>query len=166
LLQESKRDNLNNSNSEYIFEIQSLDKKAVFLKISPLGMDDQYIISLTDVTALKSVEKQLQYQALHDPLTNLPNRMLFQDRLKQAIRKKSRQSHYKYAVLFIDLDRFKNINDTLGHHIGDQLLIQTGQKIIKCVRKLDTVARFGGDEFVVLWKMSRAIRLVIWFLKE
>jgi diguanylate cyclase (GGDEF)-like protein/PAS domain S-box-containing protein len=150
LLQESKRDNLNNSNSEYIFKIQSLDKKAVFLKISPLGIDDQYIISLTDVTALKSVEKQLQYQALHDPLTNLPNRMLFQDRLKQAVRKKSRQSHYKYAVLFIDLDRFKNINDTLGHHIGDQLLIQTGQKIVKCVRKLDTVARFGGDEFVVL----------------
>jgi PAS domain S-box-containing protein len=130
LLQESKRDNLNNSNSEYIFEIQSIGKKAVFLKISPLGIDDQYIISLTDVTALKNVEKQLQYQALHDPLTNLPNRMLFQDRLKQAIRKKSRQSHYKYAVLFIDLDRFKNI--------------------VKCVRKLDTVARFGGDEFVVL----------------
>jgi diguanylate cyclase (GGDEF)-like protein/PAS domain S-box-containing protein len=150
LLQESKRDNLNNSNSEYTFEIQPREKKAVFLKISPLGMDDQYIVSLTDVTVLKNVEKQLQYQAFHDPLTNLPNRTLLLDRLKQAVRKKSRQSHYKYAVLFIDLDRFKNINDSLGHQVGDQLLIQTGRKINKCIRKLDTVARFGGDEFVVL----------------
>jgi diguanylate cyclase (GGDEF)-like protein/PAS domain S-box-containing protein len=150
LLQESRRDNLNNSTSEYIFENYLLEKKAVFLKISSLGIDDQYIVSLTDVTALKNVEKQLQYQAFHDPLTNLPNRMLFLDRLKKAIRKKSLQSQYKYAILFIDLDRFKNINDTLGHHVGDQLLIQTGQKINKCVRKLDTVARFGGDEFVVL----------------
>ena len=150
LLQESNRDFLNNSSSEYIFETGPLEQKAVFLKISPLGMDNQYIISLTDVTTLKNVEKQLQYQAFHDPLTNLPNRMLFLDRLKQAIRKKNRQSQYKYAVLFIDLDRFKSINDTLGHEAGDQLLIQTGQKIYRCVRKLDTVARFGGDEFVVL----------------
>jgi diguanylate cyclase (GGDEF)-like protein/PAS domain S-box-containing protein len=150
LLQESRRDNLNNSNSEYIFKTNNQEKKAVFLKISSLGINDQYIVSIMDVTALKNVEKQLQYQALHDPLTNLPNRMLFLDRLKQAIRKKTRQSDYKYAVLFIDLDRFKNINDTLGHHVGDQLLIHTGQKINKCVRKLDTVARFGGDEFVVL----------------
>ena len=150
LLQESKRDNLNNTNSEYVFEIQPAEKKSVFLKISPLGINDQYIISLTDVTTLKNVEKQLQYHAFHDPLTNLPNRLLFLDRLKQAIRKNSRQNNFKYAVLFIDLDRFKNINDTLGHHVGDQLLIQTGQKINRCVRKLDTVARFGGDEFVVL----------------
>jgi len=156
LLQESKRDILNHSNSEYIFEIQSRERKAVFLNISPLGMDNQYIISLTDVTTLKNVEKQLQYQAFHDPLTNLPNRMLFLDRLKQAIRKKNRQSHYKYAVLFIDLDRFKSINDTLGHNAGDQLLIQTGQKINRCVRKLDTVARFGGDEFVVLLEDIRS----------
>jgi diguanylate cyclase (GGDEF)-like protein len=150
LLQEAKRDTLNNSTSEYIFENPSKERKAVFLKISPLGLNDQYILSLTDVTALKKVEKQLQYQAFHDPLTNLPNRMLFLDRLKQAVRKKNRNKHYKYAVLFIDLDRFKNINDTLGHHVGDQLLIQVGQKIKECVRKLDTVARFGGDEFVVL----------------
>ncbi|MFO8085842.1 MAG: EAL domain-containing protein [Desulfobacterales bacterium] len=150
LLQEAKRDNLNNSTSEYVFENQPREKKAVFLKISSMGLENQYIVSLTDVTALKKVEKQLQYQAFHDPLTNLPNRMLFLDRLKQAIRKKNRHSHFKYAVIFIDLDRFKNINDTLGHHIGDHLLIVAGQKIKKCVRKLDTVARFGGDEFVVL----------------
>lgn len=135
---------------EYIFENKLLEKRTVFLQISPLGIDNQYIISLADITALKEVEQKLHFQAFHDPLTSLPNRMLLQDRLKQAIRKRNRHPEAKYAVIFIDLDRFKSINDTLGHHIGDQLLIRVGERIKNCVREMDTVARFGGDEFVIL----------------
>jgi diguanylate cyclase (GGDEF)-like protein/PAS domain S-box-containing protein len=135
---------------EYIFENKLLEKRTVFLQISPHGIDNQYIISLTDITALKEVEQKLHFQAFHDPLTSLPNRMLLQDRLKQAIRKRNRHPDSKYAVIFIDLDRFKSINDTLGHHIGDQLLIRVGERIKNCVREMDTVARFGGDEFVIL----------------
>jgi len=136
--------------TEYIFENDLQEKKTVFLNICPLGQDGQYIISLTDVTLLRSAEKQLYFLAFHDPLTNLPNRMLFQDRLEQAIKKQKRHREYDYAVMFIDLDRFKTINDTLGHDIGDRLLIEAGQRIAASVRETDTVARFGGDEFVIL----------------
>ncbi len=135
---------------EYIFENRLHEKRTVFLQTSPLGIDNLHIISLTDITALKEVEKKLHFQAFHDPLTGLPNRILLQDRLKQAIRKRNRHPGSKYAVIFIDLDRFKSINDTLGHHVGDQLLIRVGEKIKDCVREMDTVARFGGDEFVIL----------------
>ncbi|MCF8025414.1 MAG: EAL domain-containing protein [Desulfobacteraceae bacterium] len=136
--------------AEYVFENRSGGKKTVFLKISPLGLDERYIISFTDVTPIKEAEKQLEFQAFHDPLTGLPNRVLFQDRLKQAVKKKNRYPAYNYGLMFIDLDRFKAVNDTLGHHVGDQLLIEVGARIAACVREVDTVARFGGDEFMVL----------------
>ncbi len=138
------------SPAEYVFENSRGERKIVFLKISPLGLDEQYIISFTDVTPIKEVEKQLQFQAFHDPLTGLPNRVLFQDRLKQAIKKKKRYTSYDYGLMFIDLDRFKAINDTLGHDIGDQMLVEVGSRIADCVREVDTVGRFGGDEFLVL----------------
>lgn len=149
LLKQAQREPVGKQ-TEYIFENRSGENKTIFLKISPLGLDDQYIISLTDVSPLKEVEKQLHYQAFHDPLTGLPNRLLLQDRVKQAIKKKKRRKDYNYAVIFIDLDRFKAINDTLGHHIGDQLLVQCAQNISKSIRDTDTLARFGGDEFVIL----------------
>ncbi|MCF8037870.1 MAG: EAL domain-containing protein [Desulfohalobiaceae bacterium] len=149
LLSSAKRDPRGKP-TEYTFENQANQRKTVFLKISALGLDDQYIISLTDVTTLKEVEKKLHFQAFHDPLTNLPNRLLLQGRLAQAIKKKKRHQNFNYAVIFIDLDRFKTINDTLGHHYGDQLLIQAAQKISKSIREMDTLARFGGDEFVIL----------------
>ncbi|MFP4572393.1 MAG: EAL domain-containing protein [Desulfobacterales bacterium] len=136
--------------AEYFFSDRSGAQKTVFLKISSLGLDEKYIISFTDVTPIKEAEKQLEFQAFHDPLTGLPNRVLFQDRLKQAIKKKKRYWSYNYCLMFIDLDRFKTVNDTLGHHIGDQLLIEVGRRISDCVREVDTVARFGGDEFLVL----------------
>ncbi len=136
--------------TEYTFETRLQERKIVFLKISPLGLEDQYIVTFTDVTPIKEAEKQLQFQAFHDPLTRLPNRVLFQDRLKQAIKKMKRYPGYHYALFFIDLDRFKSVNDALGHHVGDDMLVKVAERIVASVRDVDTVARFGGDEFLVL----------------
>ena len=150
LLQTAQQDAAKDQPTEYTFENREQERKSVFLKISSLGIANQYIISLNDVSAIKAVERQLQFQAFHDPLTHLPNRVLFQDRLKQALKKKKRYRDYNFAVVFIDLDRFKTINDTLGHNVGDELLIQAADRINDCVRDVDTVARFGGDEFLIL----------------
>ena len=97
----------------------------------------------------KQVERQLRYLALHDPLTGLPNRSLFQDRLQQAVSMAKRGQH-KFAVCFMDLDHFKIINDTLGHEIGDELLKRVAQRITQVEREVDTVARLGGDEFALI----------------
>ena len=103
-----------------------------------------------ELTERKRAEEQLVYNALHDPLTNLPNRVLFMDRLQHAMERAKRHKNYMYAVLFLDLDHFKAVNDSLGHEAGDQLLIESGRRIIACLRSEDTVARLGGDEFVIL----------------
>ena len=103
-----------------------------------------------ELTERKRAEKLLAHTALHDSLTDLPNRVLFMDRLSQAMQRAKRRKGYKYAVLFLDLDRFKVVNDSLGHKIGDQLLIESSTRLAACLRGEDTVARFGGDEFVVL----------------
>ena len=103
-----------------------------------------------ELTERKRAEKLLAHTALHDSLTDLPNRVLFMDRLSQTIRRAKRRKGYQYAVLFLDLDRFKIVNDSLGHKIGDQLLIESSTRLASCLRGEDTVARFGGDEFVVL----------------
>ena len=102
-----------------------------------------------DVTERKAVERQLQHQASYDALTGLPNRRLFHERLRDEITHAD-QLNRGLAVLFIDLDRFKEVNDTLGHSIGDQLLVLAAQRIQHCVRETDTVARLAGDEFVVI----------------
>mgnify|MGYP006286636355 CR=1 FL=1 len=149
ILETAGKDHLD-APQEYEFENRGHEHKTVFLKISPLGLENQYIVSFADITPIKEAEKQLQFQAFHDPLTRLPNRVLFQDRLKQAIKKKKRYPDYNYAIVFIDLDRFKSINDTMGHNVGDDLLVKVGQRIASSVRELDTVARFGGDEFLIL----------------
>jgi diguanylate cyclase (GGDEF)-like protein/PAS domain S-box-containing protein len=101
-----------------------------------------------DVTDRKSAEARISYLATRDPLTELPNRVLFNDRLEQGI-VAARRTGQSLALLFIDLDRFKNINDSLGHQVGDQLLKQVGTRMLDCVRKGDTLSRLGGDEFVV-----------------
>lgn len=107
--------------------------------------------SQTDVTDRKQAEQRLQHDALHDALTGLPNRVLFLDRLDQAIRRAQRaHPEAAAAVLFLDLDRFKLVNDSLGHQVGDQLLIAVARRLESAVRPPDTVARLGGDEFTVL----------------
>ncbi|HKI05447.1 MAG TPA: EAL domain-containing protein [Thermoanaerobaculia bacterium] len=106
--------------------------------------------SQSDITARKLAEERLLHDAFHDPLTGLPNRALFMDRLGMAIAHAKRRLSYTYAVLFIDLDRFKNVNDSLGHVAGDQLLIAVARRLESCLRPGDTVARLGGDEFTIL----------------
>jgi diguanylate cyclase (GGDEF)-like protein/PAS domain S-box-containing protein len=106
--------------------------------------------SQTDVTGWKRAEEKLVHDALHDTLTDLPNRVLLMERLRHAVQLSQRSNEFLFAVLFIDLDRFKVINDSLGHMLGDQLLIAIAQRLSKCLRPSDTVARLGGDEFVIL----------------
>lgn len=98
----------------------------------------------------KLIEAKLAHDAFHDDLTQLPNRSLFLDRLEHAIKNRKRHPDYEFAVMFLDLDRFKVINDSLGHHIGDMLLKEAAKKLLKCIRPGDTVARLGGDEFAIL----------------
>ncbi|MCB1822269.1 MAG: diguanylate cyclase, partial [Candidatus Competibacteraceae bacterium] len=108
-----------------------------------------YLLMLHDITERKEAESQARYLAQHDSLTRLPNRMLFADRLNQALLH-ARRTTAKVAVLFLDLDRFKEVNDTLGHEIGNQLLQKVASLLTDTVRQSDTVARVGGDEFTVL----------------
>ncbi len=102
-----------------------------------------------DLSDQKHYEAQLAHQVLHDPLTGLPNRVMLTDRLDQALARVRRHDRM-FGVLFVDLDRFKSVNDTLGHTVGDQLLVEAAARIQSAVREIDTVARLGGDEFVVL----------------
>lgn len=108
-----------------------------------------YVASMHDITTRKDAEEQIQSLAFFDPLTQLPNRRLLQDRMQQASVASARNKS-NGALLFIDLDRFKTLNDTLGHDVGDMLLQQVAQRLLSCVREADTVARLGGDEFVVM----------------
>ncbi|HXK58972.1 MAG TPA: EAL domain-containing protein [Acidobacteriota bacterium] len=106
--------------------------------------------SQTDVTARKLAEEQLLHDAFHDHLTGLPNRALFIDRLETNLKRRSRSPQYQFALLFLDLDRFKIVNDSLGHLAGDLLLKILAKRLESSVRSVDTVARFGGDEFAIL----------------
>src|SRR5215212_1150700 len=107
------------------------------------------VVNSWDVTARKALVEQLSYQAFHDPLTELPNRALFMDRLEHALTRANRRGN-KVAVLFTDLDNFKVINDSLGHEIGDRLLVAVAERLKACLRPEDTAARLGGDEFTIL----------------
>jgi diguanylate cyclase (GGDEF)-like protein/PAS domain S-box-containing protein len=106
--------------------------------------------SISDITDRKIAEERLLHDAFHDPLTGLANKTLFFDRLSQALLRLKRNTDYNFAVLFMDLDRFKDINDSIGHLVGDHLLIQVAEMLSKGVRSVDTLARFGGDEFIIL----------------
>lgn len=108
------------------------------------------ILQIQDITERKRAEEQVHHAAFHDALTGLPNRTLLSDRLSLALARAKRNKDYQFAVLFLDLDRFKLVNDSLGHTLGDQLLVELGRRLESCMRKGDTVARLGGDEFGML----------------
>lgn len=115
------------------------------------GTITNYIGVFSDITSIKEAQDRLEYTAHHDALTGLPNRLLFRDRMEQALAV-SRRLGTSVALLFVDLDRFKVINDTLGHEAGDLLLQEVARRLVGCMREEDAVARTGGDEFVVIQK--------------
>ncbi len=142
------------------------------------GETERLVIVNRDITERKRAEKMLAHSSFHDGLTDLPNRALFVDRLQHAVTRARRHSDYKFAVLFVDIDEFKVVNDSLGHAAGDELLIQIAKRLVACFRETDTIgrsggidsrpgddglARLGGDEFTVLledvFKPSDAIRV-------
>jgi len=126
---------------------------AVWLTISATtdeeGNFNRYVVVFSDITQKKKDEERIRYQATYDTLTGLPNRSLFMDRLSLALHHAERNGH-RLGLMFIDLDGFKLINDTLGHDIGDELLKEVAQRLLVCVRQGDTVTRFGGDEFTII----------------
>ncbi len=124
-----------------------------FLSISAIrdnsGKVNNYVAVFHDMSEMKTKEKQIEYMAYHDPLTGLPNRTLLKDRLEHAINRARRDARM-LQLIFIDLDNFKNVNDTAGHAHGDELLKETAERLCKVTRTSDTVARIGGDEFVIM----------------
>lgn len=130
-----------------------LDKTTCSVEIAlrkiSIGREKWLMAILRDITAAKAYEEKLRHLALHDTLTGLPNRLLLKDRLDQALRA-AKRSDQPITLAILDLDRFKEINDTLGHQVGDALLVDVAKRLIGCVRDGDTVARLGGDEFAIL----------------
>lgn len=114
------------------------------------GQPINFIYQIVDITERKRAEAQLEYNAYYDTLTDLPNRALFMERLAHTMRRSQRRGGYLFAVLFLDLDHFKVVNDSLGHIVGDRLLIAIARRLEACLRPSDTLARLGGDEFTVL----------------
>ncbi|MGD8526448.1 MAG: EAL domain-containing protein [Thioalkalispiraceae bacterium] len=147
---------------EYLV-LRPIANVSLALKHEAIGDEEDNIIIHSNITETRNLvdafdemrqqvhqrQEQLEHQALHDALTGLANRTLLYDRLQHAIRT-SRRENQKIALLMIDLDRFKEVNDTLGHQIGDALLVEIGQRLVETLREADTVARLGGDEFAVL----------------
>ena len=129
------------------------EEYAEWLTINTIHTEDgavhRRVALFSDITEKKKADALIWTQANYDNLTQLPNRRLFIDRLEQEIRKAHREN-YPFALLLLDLDLFKEVNDTLGHHVGDELLVETAQRILRCVQESDTVARLGGDEFAIL----------------
>ncbi|MBI5329142.1 MAG: EAL domain-containing protein [Betaproteobacteria bacterium] len=117
------------------------------------GQVINYVGTFSDIQMVMESKQRVDFLATHDDLTGLPNRSLFQDRLKSALARRER-SEDKLAVLFVDLDNFKVVNDTLGHDVGDALLREAAQRLLTCVREGDTAARLGGDEFTVLMERT------------
>jgi diguanylate cyclase (GGDEF)-like protein/PAS domain S-box-containing protein len=145
------------------------EDRTLLLSLFPMGFREDARVAgglVTDITDRKQLEMQLAHMAFHDPLTSLPNRALCLDRIRQAIERSKRRDNYQYAVIFLDLDRFKVVNDSLGHHMGDRLLENVARRLRDCVRGLDTVARLGGDEFVVLLEETGSNREVVRIVKR
>jgi diguanylate cyclase (GGDEF)-like protein/PAS domain S-box-containing protein len=144
--------------SSYQIETRYLDRedRAVWaLQSASLVRDEaggprHLVFQIQDISDRKRAEEQIHHAAFHDALTGLPNRTRLADRLSLAVERARRSAGYRFAVLFIDLDRFKVVNDSLGHDLGDRLLVDLSRRLEGCVRKVDTIARLGGDEFAIL----------------
>ena len=119
-------------------------------RVNDTGNDSNFIFQIQDITDRKRAEERLVHDAFHDGLTGLPNRVLFMDHLKQSLGRARGRNHLPFAVLFLDFDRFKLVNDSLGHMVGDQLLVAIAGRLKANVRPGDIVARLGGDEFTIL----------------
>jgi diguanylate cyclase (GGDEF)-like protein/PAS domain S-box-containing protein len=136
------------------FGCQFIDKlenrRDILATIAPIPETDARVASLTDITELKDAERQIYFQAFHDTLTHLPNRALFIEHLSMAIKRAKRRQDYYFAVIYLDIDRFKLVNDSLGHSAGDDLLVAFAARIRESLRDTDVLARLGGDEFVIL----------------
>ena len=136
------------------FDCKFIDKdsiqKDMLCTLAAIPGSDKSVVSLADITELKEAERQISHQAFHDTLTNLPNRALFMEHLTMAVKRAKRRDDYRFAVLYLDIDRFKLVNDSLGHSVGDSLLEAFASRIQASLRDIDTLARFGGDEFVIL----------------
>jgi len=121
----------------------------VSLRFALIGNQPRILAVVRDITERKATEEQIRNLAFYDTLTQLPNRRLLNDRLKQTMAASKRSGRYG-ALMFLDMDNFKPLNDTHGHDVGDLLLVETAQRLTSCVREMDTIARFGGDEFMVM----------------
>jgi diguanylate cyclase (GGDEF)-like protein/PAS domain S-box-containing protein len=151
-------DHLNGGTSHFENEHRLLNKKGDYLWVLSRGLavrdtDGSSVRmagSLTDISVPKKTQDQLLQNAVYDTLTGLPNRALFLDRLHMEFLHTKRNKHHLFAVLFLDLDRFKNINDSFGHLTGDEVIVAVAKRLRSHIRPDDTIARFGGDEFVVL----------------
>ncbi len=135
--------------------LDDLDVKAEILSDDEIGQLSRSFNEMLE--SLRKSEERLVYEAFHDVLTSLPNRALLIDRLERLIERNRRHPEHQFAVLFVDLDRFKNVNDSLGHAKGDELLIAISHRLLGCLRTMDTVARLGGDEFIILMDEIRDI---------
>jgi len=141
---------INEENLECKFFNKQREEKDILLTITTIPGTENHVASLTDISELKEAERQISHQAFHDTLTNLPNRELFMEHLSMAIKRGRRRPNYHFAVLYMDIDRFKLVNDSLGHIVGDDLLKAFAKRIRESLRDIDTFARLGGDEFVIL----------------
>jgi diguanylate cyclase (GGDEF)-like protein len=136
------------------FECKLIDKdnsqKDMLCFLAAIPGSDKSVVSLADISELKEAERQIYHQAFHDTLTGLPNRALFMEHLSMAVKRAKRRDDYRFAVLYLDIDRFKLVNDSLGHSVGDRLIEAFADRIQESLRDIDTLGRFGGDEFVIL----------------
>ena len=129
------------------------------------GVKSNYVSVFSDISSIKKSQEEVDFLAYHDPLTNLPNRLLFNDRLEHALQRAKRERQM-VAVIFLDLDRFKYINDSFGHPVGDKLIQEAAHRLESSVRKEDTVARLGGDEFVIAMEDIQDVQDVIVLIQK